>query len=283
MTLTFVRPTRELTPYIDAIWVFESAIGLPADENNGAPPNGCSKLTFAYGSSFDSIANGRAMTRPERRLNFVGTRDDGISLHSDRRPMGCIGIEFRPHGAFPVFGIPMGETVNFLGDADSVLGTWAREVEEVLNTQHSVDQRVASLQERITRQLRSNRLNARGRKQERHHELVAYCVRALESTHGRLTIRELERRSGYSRRYLELLFKQHVGLSPKVLAGIMRFQRFYRGWAQGLSFDVVRDDLYEYFYDQSHFIREFQRITGHPPGEYFQYGRNEFGQRRVLR
>ena len=45
--------------------------------------------------------------------------------------------------------------------------------------------------------------------------------------HGRMPIKELERLTGYTRRYLNILFKQHVGLPPKVLAGIFRFQMFY--------------------------------------------------------
>jgi AraC-like DNA-binding protein len=38
-----------------------------------------------------------------------------------------------------------------------------------------------------------------------------------------MSIGELERHTGYSRRYLDRLFQQHVGLSPKVLAEIFRF------------------------------------------------------------
>jgi hypothetical protein len=43
-----------------------------------------------------------------------------------------------------------------------------------------------------------------------------------------MTIRDLERKTGYTRRYLELLFDQHVGFPPKVIAGIFRFQKFYQ-------------------------------------------------------
>lgn len=37
-------------------------------------------------------------------------------------------IEFRPHGAFPIFGVPMSETANRLWETDSVFGAWGREV-----------------------------------------------------------------------------------------------------------------------------------------------------------
>lgn len=282
MKLSFVTPRPELRPYIESLWVFESRVGLPAAESNLAAPNGCCKLTFAYGNSFVSITKGRATTRPAEQLNFVGTRDSAIVLQSSPRPIGCIGIEFRPHGAFPFLGMPIEVIRNFLGDADVVWGRWARDVQDVLNSLQSVDQRVAFLQEQLVRQLRKNQGGAGLRTHGRRYDLVGHCVRALEATDGRIPIRELQRTTGYSRRYLELLFQQYVGLSPKVLAGILRFQRFYLKWAQGLSFDLFKDDLYAYFYDQSHFTKEFQRMTGHAPREYFQKVRNEFGRLRSL-
>lgn len=274
MNLCFVMPRPELRPYVESFWVFESPTGLPAGESTMAAPNGRPKLTFAYGNSFVSIANGKALIRPEQRLNFVGNRDSSILLQSDSRQIGCIGVEFFPHGAFPIFGISMGQTRNYRGDADAVLGKWARDVEAVLQDVQGVKLRVAFLQDQLVQLLRKSRSG----NLSRNNDLVAYCVHALKSSAGRIPIRELEQRTGYSRRYLDLLFKQQVGLAPKVLAGIFRFQRFYRKWAQGQSFDLIKDDLYEYYYDQSHFIKEFRKMTGHAPREYILETSNKFGR-----
>ena len=279
MKLYFVKPRQELTPYIESLWVFESETGHPASESTSAAPNGCSKLTFVYGDSFVSTANGTATIRHERRLNFVGNRDSSILLQSAVRKIGCIGVEFRPHGAFPIFGIPMGETFNFLGEADAILGSWARAVQEGLNDLQGPKQRAAFLQDQLALLLRKNQ----SRTLTRHHEVVAYCVRTLRSRDGLLAIRELEYKTGYSRRYLDLLFKEHIGLSPKALAGIFRFQRFYRKWAQGQSFDLLKRDLYEHYYDQSHFTKEFKRMTGHTPRRYSHEVSNEFGRQVSLR
>ena len=79
-----------------------------------------------------------------------------------------------------------------------------------------------------------------------------------------------------------VLFKEHVGLSPKVLAGIFRFQRFYRHWATGQSFDLLKNDLYDYYYDQAHFTKEFKKMTGYSPRRFSREVSNEFG-RRLLR
>jgi len=96
-------------------------------------------------------------------------------------------------------------------------------------------------------------------------------------------MKELERKTGYTRRYLDLLFKQHVGLSPKVLARIFRFQKFYQKWAQGLSYDIIMNQLYDHYYDQAHFSKEFKRMTGHSPQAFMVEVSNEFGRRLILK
>lgn len=80
-----------------------------------------------------------------------------------------------------------------------------------------------------------------------------------------MSVKELERQTGYTRRYLDLLFKQYVGFCPKVLARIFRFQKFYRKSAEGLPFETLKEDLYTFYYDQAHFTKEFKRMTGYSP------------------
>jgi AraC-like DNA-binding protein len=273
MKISFVTPRAELQPYIESLWVLESLTGLPADADSIAAPNGCSKFIIPYENSIVSVANGRMQLSHVQRMYFVGNRDSATLIRSSAQKTGFIAIEFRPHGAFQVFGVPMSETSNQLWETDCVFGgQWSREMQETLNSLERVDQKVVCIQDRLTRLLRRNRRNA---------SIVEYCVRALRSADGRIPIRELEQQTGYSRRYLDRLFQQHVGLSPKVLAEIFRFQRFYRKWAKGLSFDLLKAELYDHYYDQAHFTREFRRMTGHSPQRFVREVSNEFGRRLV--
>jgi methylphosphotriester-DNA--protein-cysteine methyltransferase len=98
-----------------------------------------------------------------------------------------------------------------------------------------------------------------------------------------MPIKQLEQKTGYTRRYLNLLFRQHVGLSPKDLAEVFRFQRFYQKWAQGLSYDFLKNELYDYYYDQAHFWKECKKMTGYSPRELMISVSNEFGRRLALR
>ena len=274
MKISFVTPHAELQPYIESFWVLESPNGLPATAKSIAAPNGCAKLIVPYDNSIVSVADGRVQTSWAHRMYFVGNRDSATLIRSSARKTGFIVVEFRPHGAFPIFGVPMSETANRLWETDVVFGSWSREFQETINNLERVDEKVAYIERRLIRLLRKNR---------REPSIVDYCVRALRSVDGRMSIGELERHTGYSRRYLDRLFQQHVGLSPKVLAEIFRFQRFYRKWAAGMSFDLLKADLYDHYYDQSHFTREFQRMTGHPPQTFMREVSNEFGRRLTRR
>ena len=273
MKLSFVEARAELKPYVQSFWVFESPIGMPPTENSLAAPNGCPKLIIPYENSITSIANGRVQESKEHGLYFVGNRDSATLLRTSLRRTAFIGIEFRPHGAYPIFGIPMVETVNRHLSADVLLTGWGRGVRDILGDLKSVKGKIDFIQAQLVEML--------GKKQLQN-PIVEYCVRSLKATHGLMTISDLERRTGYTRRYLEILFKNHVGFSPKVLAGIFRFQRFYRKWAQRRPYDELKEELYDYYYDQPHFTKEFKRMTGFSPQRFTVEVSNEFGRRLCL-
>lgn len=274
MNLTFVQPRLALLPYIDSLWVFENENGLPERQQNLAAPNGCPKLIIPYENSLEAIANARSQVSHEQGFYFVGNMDTSTALRSTSRQTGFIGIEFSPHGAFPIFGLSMHEATNGLFDCEDVFGKWGREVREILRNLGSVGQKVDFVQEALCRLLRKNRS---------HNALIEFSVRELRASDGRIAIKELERQTGFTRQHLDAQFKRHVGLSPKMLAGIFRFQKFYRKWARGAPFETLKEELYDDYYDQAHFAKEFKRMTGYPPRHFSTTVANEFGRRLLLR
>jgi AraC-like DNA-binding protein len=184
-----------------------------------------------------------------------------------------IGIEFYPFGAYPVLGIPMAETANQSFPFEIILEKWGRNVNETLCNIVKIEDKVDFIQ---------NKLVEIKIKRQLQNPLVEYCVNSLKSANGLMTISELQKKTGYSRRYLEILFKNHIGLSIKTLSNIFRFQKFYRDWANGKPYEKIMDELYNYYYDQAHFTKEFKNMTGFSPKHFSRKVSNEFGRQLTL-
>jgi len=168
----------------------------------------------------------------------------------------------------------MNETVNSLVDISGFLPKWGREITRTLRSLNTVTERVSFIQARLVELIREEQVDNR---------LVKFCVDSLKDCDGLMTVSDLAQKSNYSRRYLEILFRDQVGLSPKALGDIFRFQKFYRMWASGRSYDEIKEELYQHYNDQAHFTNEFKRMTGYPPHYFAHEVSNEFGRQLTSR
>jgi AraC-like DNA-binding protein len=264
---------HELKPHIKSIWVFESPIGIPLSDSNLAAPNGCCKIIINCGNSIISSVGGSVWKSNENGIYFIGNRFIPVQISTPKKNTVFIGIEFFPFGAYPVLGIPMAETANQSFHFEVILENWGRNVNEALCNLTNIEDKVDFIQQKlleikIKRQLQN--------------PLVEYCVNSLKSANGLMTISELQNKTGYSRRYLEILFKNHIGLPLKTLGNIFRFQKFYRDWANGEPYERIMDGLYNYYHDQAHFTKEFKRMTGFSPKHFSSKVSNEFGRQLTL-
>jgi methylphosphotriester-DNA--protein-cysteine methyltransferase len=76
-------------------------------------------------------------------------------------------------------------------------------------------------------------------------------------------------------------FTDKLGISPKNLASIIRFKQYYQSLINGNERSFSKNDFYELYYDQSHFIKDFKRFTGLPPTK-FQKQINDFGEKYYM-
>ena len=100
---------------------------------------------------------------------------------------------------------------------------------------------------------------------------VRYVVRTILRRRGSLSIDEAARRAGLTRRHLERRFKRTVGISPKRLARIARFQprhSFLERQDGSLPASGTSTAAECGYADQAHFIRDFNDLAGCAPGEH---------------
>lgn len=74
-----------------------------------------------------------------------------------------------------------------------------------------------------------------------------------------MDIANLAKESFVSTRQLERLFHEYIGITPKKLSNLIRYQFLWKDILCDKDFDVL-SAVYKYGYtDQSHLLREFKR------------------------
>ncbi|ABX04958.1 MAG TPA: AraC family transcriptional regulator [Herpetosiphon sp.] len=98
------------------------------------------------------------------------------------------------------------------------------------------------------------------------HASLINAVNILLAAKGTYPISQLAREVNLSRRQLERLFKQQIGLQPKAYASLVQFDQALRSLAKRNSWASLAHD--SGYADQAHFIRQFAARVGQSPAAY---------------
>ena len=272
MRLQHIEPLPQLRGIINKMWLFESSGRAPAEDMKMIVPNGMAKLTIPFRNGVSGKNRDYFHLSKESQITLIGIQDIPaiVDLEHDA-PHGNIGIEFSPLGAYRLFQLRQSELKNKLFLLEEVMGKSARAIQEIIADTEIVDQKIQLIQDYLVRLLSKSEPDL----------VLDYCIRQIENSKGLVTVTELERQTGYSSRWLYEKFIEKVGLSPKNLSSIVRFNQIYEQWAKNPGADPfkgdTKEDIYDYFYDRAHFIKDFNRFTGYSPLK-FAKSENEFGR-----
>jgi AraC-like DNA-binding protein len=235
------RPDFLLAPYIEKVWYCEGYQATHRRER--VLPNG----------RFQLIINLARAAGPSVILG-MSTRHSILETASIQSVMGVV---FRPGGALPFFSPPADEFSNRPVALDDLWNTPGRELRERLLETANPAARMRILQEEFKHRL------------GRHAELHCAVRFGLAEFHcDPLAVRivEVAREAGISRRRFGGLFREQVGLTPKLYCRLLRFHQVVRRIASGAPVDWAQVSLDGGYYDQAHMAHEFHEFAGISPG-----------------
>jgi AraC-like DNA-binding protein len=268
MKISFTETPEDLKPYIRSFWVYESALGVPAADTRIIVPNGTAKIIIPLKNPMTAFVGQKTMGAKEHHIHLAGLSETPTVITADAKDTVTLGVELTPKGLYHFFHLSMHEMTNRLFDFEDLFGAWGARLQHMLANIEDAQEKILFLQNALSYLLNKNLKD---------YSLLDHTLDVINKSHGMVSVKELETQTGYSKRYLDMLFKEHVGVSPKRLASIARFQVFYQLWALEKSKTFFKDNLYTYYYDQSHFIKEFKRFTGLTPQKFAEIN-NEFGR-----
>lgn len=208
-------------------------------------------LIISFGSPF-VIALNREPDATDTQPSFAaGLHPGPVRIHSDGRAE-CVQVDFTPLGAFRFFGGAMADLASRMVDIIDLLGADGRILRDRLGDLHDWERRFDLVEAFLV---------ARDRHQCSAELADAYL--RLTRSAGRERVSSLAEAVGWSRKHLTTRFRAELGVGPKTIARVIRFERACRlaraggGWAS-----VAADSGYA---DQAHLTREFAALAGESP------------------
>jgi AraC-like DNA-binding protein len=213
-------------------------------------------IIISFGEPFE-IALGRE-PRPDERLgSFTAGLTSGPVRVRSHGAAHCSQIDLTPLGAYRFFGRPMHELSERMVHLDDLDDRTIAGLRDRLGGERSWSRRFALAEAAILPRLASGRGPS---------EAVAWAYRRIVETGGAIRVGAIAERLEWSRKHLAVRFNQEVGMGPKMIARIARFNRAQAlvaagegdGWA-----DIAAACGYA---DQAHLVREFSALAGATPG-----------------
>jgi AraC-like DNA-binding protein len=201
------------------------------------------------------IDGGPANTTPE--MSVVGPQTYRRAHVQLSGSVHVFNILFQPTGLNRLVGINMTCLVNQDPAASDVLGHFAITLRDAVRMAPDFRERVAAA-ERWAEALLDKR---------EPDGAVGHASRLLLAARGHARIDGLVAKSGFSTSQFQRRFARQVGMTPKLFARTIRFDRalMARRDDPGKPWTEIIHELC--YFDQAHFIRECHAFTGLPPGD----------------
>lgn len=188
---------------------------------------------------------------------FVAGLHESYALTETAGSQSGVELCLSPPGAYRLLGQSMDTLANRSAPLDQICGVWAVELAERLQAAPTWGDRFDALDTALAARL----THARDPSPE-----IAWAWRQLADSGGRIPISTLSEELGWSPKRLIARFREQIGLPPKQVARLLRFQRvtnFFLAATETPDWGALARQCG--YYDQSHLIHEFQRFAGDTP------------------
>ena len=115
-------------------------------------------------------------------------------------------------------------------------------------------------------------------------KLSVYLLDEILKSKGNVHIEDLSKKSEYSIRYINKIFKDNYGISPKLFSKVIRFQSLLgtinKSELTEIDFAGVAAELD--YYDESHMIKDFRQFANTTPKRYVEFMQKKKFDKRLI-
>lgn len=242
------EPCKSLEPYVACYWTSDFALAGHAQLHR-IIPDGC----------IDIIVDRKAASFSKGA--FISELMTSCEVLDLWQPQSLFGIRFFAETASLFLRNPVS---GFLGSPPLLSDLWGNEagllVEEMMEAPGIRDM-IEIVERRLLGCLQRHTSLSQG--------VLQTSIAYLYAAGGNLTVRALAETLCYSERNLRRLFQHELGVSPKELAQVIRFQALLQCLYHGAPDRLTQLAHTFGYFDQPHFIKDFKRYYGLLPSQVF--------------
>ena len=252
-------PAYPLGQFIQCFWYWEGILE-GAHTHERLMPNGEATIVFNLRDEPIRIYRSDNLQQFDTYGHAVlsGARTDYFVIDTVGQER-VLGIQFQPGGAFPFFREPADAMENTSVTLEDLWRTRVEELRERMLSASSISAIFHILEQDLLAQLA---------RPLAWHPAVNYALNRIRQTPHGTTITSITDQIGLSPRRFIQLFRQQVGLTPKAFSRVRRFQQVIQAVHGIGNADWTQIALDCGYYDQPHFIHDFQSFSGVTPSAY---------------
>lgn len=253
------HPSEKLVPFVQSIIHFKHF--MPDHSIERVVPDGHIYIIFELDGFKRNTFNNQTLepnaTYTRVWLSGMHKHYISISAHQDSE---MFVIQFKPGGLSPFLDKAISGLNNKVTPAEQLFGESVLILRSQLLANSNDDESMFQLAEDFLFDHLHTIQNAA-------RTLVDKMLLAIQKNSAS-QLQDIVADSGYSQKQAIQLFKKHVGLNPKSYQRIVRFNEILPLVMEKKSISWNNICANCYYYDQSHFIREFKTFCGYSPRDF---------------
>jgi len=246
-------PKFPLNNYVDSI------IYLEGNNKGTGLPKTAMSLVFNLEDSFKLFTDNKFTQYIDYKKHWVAglqTKPTNVESYGLSK---MFVVQFKTLGAFVFLNDPLHYYTNNYIPLDHIFNKEADETWEQLQEAKSLNEKFLIIENFLYRKLLTNKLPNK--------KLIS-TIEILFDNKVNRSISEICRQLNISRKHLNHLSKEYVGVSPKKLSSLNRLQSTLKIISSSKTEKLTTLAYEQDYFDQAHFINDFKKFTDLKPNEY---------------
>jgi AraC-like DNA-binding protein len=252
------QPKSPLSQFVEFLWSREGD-HLPQLQSRLLPIGSVELVINLHEDRFPLFdRHSRTECGSTSGTRLCGTHSEVYIIHNTSK-LSIVGVHFRPGGSAAFFKLPAGELHNEIISLDELWQGRSAELRERLLEASTWEDRCLILEQFLLTMLLA----------PRQHPAIIFALREFQQS-PTPTIGKVTDRIGFSARHFNQLFRDQVGLTPKLFCRVWRLRQVLYLLDDRNQVDWADIAFTCGYFDQAHFIHDFQAFAHCTPTKYLQ-------------